>query len=367
MPQKSKSAFEQLFPMILQTFIGIVILLIAWLVITALPMVKGIRMPLDFTTAQLITALILTIIVVMMISFGIRMELRLVYLGVKFPQSGTMVKQLMVLLSVLIAYYAFKPLVMPYSGELEWIYHVAFLVAFIAALFFLGYNIYSNIEQLSALFAGSRSSSSKEATLACAKCGKDNLLDAAFCSFCGGEMVKPDPSSCKKCGAELKPGASFCAGCGATAEETEEGSDAAPETGDLCHSCSAQLKPGAQFCAGCGSAVGTSQTAAGEGAGDAADSTTAEELPQAEETPVLQDEVATEAAEALLCRSCSARLKPGALFCAACGSSVETAATVSGESSEEAPGQTDHCKCRSCGKELAEEARFCPGCGSSRG
>ncbi len=51
----------------------------------------------------------------------------------------------------------------------------------------------------------------------CARCGRENAADAAFCDNCGGALE----SGCPNCGSENRPGAKFCRSCGTRLGEAE--------------------------------------------------------------------------------------------------------------------------------------------------
>lgn len=258
MSEKIKRPFEQLFPMILQTVLGIIVLLIVWLIISRLPMLDEIDFPLDFTLSELIGAGILTVIIALLVSFGIRMELRMSYVFSRFPEGGKIVKNIVFLIAVLIAYWAYRPLLNPYMGDLRWIYSLAFLFLFVAVLIVLALNIYHNTEGISAIFTGTKSGS----TL-CQKCGNSNPSSSKFCSTCGAGLPQTIELKCKSCGAPIKPGAKFCPSCGTaidkfpeeevSAEVKTEGSQKTESKAPkICVSCGAILKEGAKFCSSCG-------------------------------------------------------------------------------------------------------------------
>ncbi len=257
---KSQSSISQLLPLLMQTGVGIVILLIIWLVVSSLPMLGEISFPLDFTLTELLGAVLLTIIVVILCSFGSRMELRMRYLMASFPQAGTMIKQFVYLIVVLIVYFAYQPLAVPYMADLDWIYHLLFLIIFLAYLGILGFSIYNNMEEFTALITASKGAPgapSSAVSVICGKCGEKNIDGAQFCSFCGETL--PQPQKCG-CGHILKTGAKFCFSCGAKAGDevnqtaAEGATAAAPLSINRCAACQVELKPGAKFCSKCGSA-----------------------------------------------------------------------------------------------------------------
>jgi len=258
MSERIKRPLEQFLPMILQTALGIIVLLIVWLIISRLPMLDEIDFPLDFTLSELVGAGILTAIVVLLISFGIRIELRMSYVFSRFPEGGTIVKNIVFLIAILIAYWAYRPLLNPYMGELKWIYSLLFLFLFVAVLVVLALNIYRNAESIGAMFTGTKSD-----FVLCPKCGSRNPSNSKFCSTCGAELPQIKELRCKNCGALIKPGAKFCPHCGMAIDESagEEISDRIKTEGSKeteskeprrCSSCGAILKPDAKFCPHCG-------------------------------------------------------------------------------------------------------------------
>ncbi|NLA05170.1 MAG: zinc ribbon domain-containing protein, partial [Firmicutes bacterium] len=59
----------------------------------------------------------------------------------------------------------------------------------------------------------------------------------------------------------------------------------------------------------------------------------------------------------LECSSCGNVLKPGARFCAVCG-------TAAGSDSSEEKAVPETLSCSSCGSVLKPDAKFCPKCGA---
>jgi len=255
--QQKQGSFSDLLPLLVQTGVGIIILLIFWLVVVNLPMLDEIDFPLDFTLAELIAAVLLLAITAMLVNFGNRMELRMAHVLPSFPQAGNLVKILVFIIATLIVYTALRPLVLPYINDLDWIYHLVFLLVVVGLLGFLGYSIYINMEQITLLFTSSGTSSSPVGGIVCNKCGEKNKSQATFCSYCGAEL--PRPPQCNSCGRVVKPGAKFCPSCGSGVSQAA--GEAATATRDVpsgptCPSCGTELKEGAKFCPSCGTPQG---------------------------------------------------------------------------------------------------------------
>ncbi len=259
MTPKASDTLKGLLPLVMQTGIAIVILLVVWLVISLLPMLEAIDIPLKFSLSELVGAVILTVIVMLLVNFATRLELRLRHLLADFPQGGTMAKLLLFLIAVLVGYTAYRPLALPYMTDLEWIYHLLFFGAFVAILGVLGYALYNNMEQLIALMTRSGGVPSTAEGTICSKCGEKTREANRFCLFCGAEL--PKPPTCGSCGRVLRPGVGFCPSCGAAAEAavsevatTKTAAVSGAPAKPTCSSCSTELKEGAKFCPSCGAA-----------------------------------------------------------------------------------------------------------------
>lgn len=235
--------FEQVFPLIWHSALGAAILFLSWLAIFHLPMLEGIPLPLDFGLNQLLGALVLSGLVAVLINFSFRLEARLEFQAPRAKPVGTAVKLSMMLIGVLTIYLAYRPLVLPYMDELNWIYHLLFALLFLGVLAILAYNLYTS---LAPIFPDSEFVSGGEAV--CPKCGKGNKAGARFCAFCGQEIAAP-ARKCA-CGALITPGAKFCPGCGIPVAKAAKETAAATEP--VCKNCREPLREGARFCPKCG-------------------------------------------------------------------------------------------------------------------
>lgn len=249
---QNRDGISQILPMFLQTAVGIIILMIVWLIIVNLPMLEEMSFPLDFTITEMLAAAVLTIIISMLISFGMRIEVRLSLLTT-LPQGGTMAKQIFFLIAILIAYFAYKPIVVPYLGDIEWLYHLLFLIVFLTILAILVSALYRNIEYFTGTFTSSKLQGPSAAkVLECVQCGGKNAAGFKYCSFCGEKM--PQPRECRNCGNILKQDAKFCPHCGEVAEANGSGNESIQKVVQkpVCSSCSEPFKEGAKFCTSCG-------------------------------------------------------------------------------------------------------------------
>ena len=223
-----RSALMQIGPLLIQTGIVIIILLISRAVISELDMVQGIRIPVYFTLPQLISSIILTIIMFMLINLGVLLETRLAHILPVFPESGYILKLILFLIVIGIGYGAYLPLIRPYWGDFDWVYNLFFLISFVAVLGTLVYTIYKHTEHLSFILIGQTTRAKKTSHVAatagpaCAGCGATNKVGATFCTSCGAKLSPTETISfdCNGCGAVLKPNARFCVSCGISVGKT---------------------------------------------------------------------------------------------------------------------------------------------------
>ncbi len=219
---KAKTNFETFLPHVLKSSISIILLLIVWAVIVNLPMLREIRTPLPFLLDELFGAVILTALVIVLLRFGKNLGEYLSDLVPKFPQCGEIAVKIILLVTILILYYGYMPIIVPYLiyfGNLQWIYHVLFLVIFLIVLGITASILYKNSDSVASLFSGAKVGGMvTKAKLMCSSCEKDNDSGASFCSFCGTSL--PQPIKCAECGTTLMDADSFCMNCGSKRAET---------------------------------------------------------------------------------------------------------------------------------------------------
>lgn len=199
----------------------------------------------------------------------------------------------------------------------------------------------------------------------CPDCKTANADHARFCRHCGCDLqhaaTTPAPTGvaaaaaglCAHCEAPLRPGAAFCGHCGTAtqtvpstkatsstdretpvppASKSSAGTAAPTAPAASCPHCEAPLRPGAAFCGRCGkspTAPIAPAVAASESAKAAAEPTAATAKaakPIISSTPASVPTSA--AADVSTCKHCAASLRPGAEFCAACGTPVNGAFTA---------------------------------------
>ncbi len=223
----------------LKTSIGIILLLIVWAVVVSLPMLREIRTPLPFTLDELFGAIMLTVLVVVLLRFSKTLGEYLSCIFPKFQQLGEVSAKVILLISVLILYYAYNPLIIPYLiyfGDLQWIYHVLFLVIFLIVLGKTAIILYNNSDNIASLFNSSKIDELvSRSNPICSSCEKENDAGALFCSACG--KLLPQPCKCYRCEAAIRDTDLFCMNCGASREDqpnqaTQDSSETQSEMSD---------------------------------------------------------------------------------------------------------------------------------------
>jgi rRNA maturation endonuclease Nob1 len=298
MNKRPKSIVEHLTPLFIQVGIGIIIVLVIWRLIISLPMLIEINFPLAFSIYDLIAAVMITIVIILLFHFGNVLEVYLNHLITRFSQAGTIAKQAIVLIIIFIAYISYQGVVIVYLNDLDWVYHLFFLIMFLCDLGMLGYSIYSNTGNITELTINAVNQSKKaypqkfnSSFTVCDQCGHKNNGKSKFCASCGSVLSKS--KTCPQCGFELKNDESFCPQCGTRIEAKLEVEEKEMDSYE-CWRCGFQLAPDAKFCPSCGERVAVVTTT---------------------------ENVKKEAEKKSLCISCKSEIKPGAKFCPFCGSS----------------------------------------------
>ncbi|HOL16861.1 MAG TPA: zinc ribbon domain-containing protein [Bacillota bacterium] len=256
MPPKKKVHLNQLLSFLIEAAVGLAILALMWLAVVNLPMLEGISLPLQFTLAELLGAILLLAIAAALLAFTLRLKYHLGHLAPIHQKSIVLIKQLILPLFVLLIYLALRPLLVPYLGGLAWTFHLLFLAVFLALLVLLGHSLYRHTRQLIILYSNPAVRELLTTTLvSCEQCGEKNMADARFCSSCGEKLLRP--GQCNSCGMVIDGASKFCPACGAPNSETGP-TEASPAAN--CASCGVSLKPEAKYCHSCGAPVSAQES-----------------------------------------------------------------------------------------------------------
>jgi len=128
---------------------GLILLLGSYALISFSAVLEQIELPLRFTFKELIAAVILIGLIELICDFGEKNERHHIIVIDSLPQSGTIIKHGIYIISVFLAYSAYRDLVLPYLGTYSWVYPLVFGIIF----FYLVFDIYQNIHRQSEVSA----------------------------------------------------------------------------------------------------------------------------------------------------------------------------------------------------------------------
>ncbi len=206
-------AQKKVVSLIIKTLLSMALLLVVWLVISNLPMLIEIRLPLYFSLLDVIGAALLTVLAILVIKFGSQVSRIYSAVDLSFPQILVVVEQVMYLVALLLIYFAFGPLAVPYMGNFGWAYHVAFLLFFLFLMGSLVGFIYRNVDTLTDLLASKSIMGINESgSVICNQCGARNSVKAKYCSSCGNQLMQE--RQCLACGVNQPAQNKFCTECG---------------------------------------------------------------------------------------------------------------------------------------------------------
>lgn len=213
-----REAFRQTMPVVLQTAAGAAMVLLSWLVISVLPMVERISVPLRFSVESLLVAILLTVLVILLLRLGVHLKRSFRSVPSVFPYSGQIALMVSWLASIAILYSAYLPLVKPYTGRFEWVYSVLFLLPFLTVMAVIGYCVFAGMrlvgEALQGQQGGERAATEKSPAVV--EEAKPATVTPAASKKKAAEAEEAKKSFCEQCGAETREGAKFCASCGAS-------------------------------------------------------------------------------------------------------------------------------------------------------
>jgi len=203
------------------------------------------------TISDIVIMIISVIFIVVIIVFGGILAANLTLMLPIFPGIGSLINNIVILISIIIAYVSFDILIMPFFRlhDISWLYPIIFLILALIPIARIIHIFYTNSGNIAYLFKRVKITS-PTGEIICDNCGKANSPNSEFCWYCGKKLEKPVKNICPKCGAELTPGSVFCSNCGYKIENPEN-----KEIKNICPKCGAELTPGSVFCTKCGAKI----------------------------------------------------------------------------------------------------------------
>ena len=203
------------------------------------------------TISDIVVMVISVVFIVVIIVFGKILAGHAVLMLPIFPGIGSLINNIVLLISIIIAYVSIDIVIMPFFRlhDIAWLYPIIFLVLAIFPIIRIIQIFYTNSGNIAYLFKREKTLMANDNL--CNNCGVNNEPGAVFCTGCGKKIEKIEKNKCTYCGAELTPGSAFCNSCGKKIEKTEEKEDK-----NICVKCGVKLEPESAFCNNCGEKLG---------------------------------------------------------------------------------------------------------------
>lgn len=185
-------------------------------ILQKLPMLRDLYVPeIGISAAGLAKAITSLIMVIVLWNFVREFSPALQEMLPKFPESVTLLRHVVFLISVVVMYGALLSVVGGLIYEYMWIYQLSFVLLALFPVALGGMLIYRSIDKI----VGSVSEQASKLTeIPCPHCGTSNPQSGKFCQKCGKELiVRPAPVTskrCTSCGTENSMSAGFCSKCG---------------------------------------------------------------------------------------------------------------------------------------------------------
>ena len=210
---KSKTLVPIIRLVVILIFLGIV-----GFIVQRLPMLTDLVIPeLDMSAAYLGKTVISLIMIGVIWNFGQELAPELQKALPGWQESASLLKYLVFLISVIIAYGALLPLAYRLLLDQIWIYQVLFVLLALFPVILGGLTLYKSVDKITNLLGNQ---ASKMIDVTCSNCGTINPPTGKFCQKCGKELVldvkKPISKKCSNCGTENSSDAGFCSNCGNT-------------------------------------------------------------------------------------------------------------------------------------------------------
>ncbi len=147
--------------------------------------IPGLNLP--WSNPTIITAVIYTIMIVIILKFGFTIGPTIQNVFPKFSELRTIAMNVVYLIALGIAYGAYRPIVTPFLSEDIWLYDLGFLVVGLI----LAYIVASTLMKSTDKWTDHIFNNVKQATgefIVCTKCGWNNEPSNKFCNKCGSHL-----------------------------------------------------------------------------------------------------------------------------------------------------------------------------------
>ena len=166
------------------------------------------------TLASLGKIIVYSIMIIVIWNFGREFAPEFKKLIPAWPESASLLRAIIFLISVVIAYSTFIPLASKFIKDI-WIYQLVFGVLAIFPIVQGGLILYRSVDKITTKV---EDQATQMASVQCVNCGSPNPPRGKFCQTCGKDVSKKleeeKVQKCPKCGVGNQPNAKFCMNCG---------------------------------------------------------------------------------------------------------------------------------------------------------
>jgi hypothetical protein len=213
---------------LIRLFVGLIILAIVNIILTSLPMVTAVQIPVFPITINAIISFVIGIIMIsLLITFRREFVPRLEGATPNFKELADIVHAATNIAIIVVAYLMFDEVIMPFLKQFTWIYPLVFLALVLWPLIALVLALYKSSDKL-ADEATYKIAEIRGELIRCPHCAALIPSNARYCTNCStkiGLAVTPIRTTrCAECGTENSPGDIYCLECGSPLPRTHKDS-----------------------------------------------------------------------------------------------------------------------------------------------
>jgi hypothetical protein len=207
---------------ILRLVVGVGGLVALVLILDMLPPMKDPNLP--SWIRPTLNVILMTSLILVIFWFGVRMKADLALLLPHFPDAGSMVLALSVLIAVSVGYFAYRGVAnWLYPRNLSWLYPVIFLLLSLGALGVLAVLAFNNIDKLTQLLLGQPRTQMPPPPMEQRPVQPTATMSQTPAGSVSAEKPSQPPPAqnrCPICGTVTNPGDVFCGSCGTRLKST---------------------------------------------------------------------------------------------------------------------------------------------------
>ena len=203
---------------LVRLFVGLIILAIVNIILTSLPMIMAVQIPVIPVTINAIISFVIGIIMIsLLITFRREFVPRLEGATPSFRELADIVHAATNIAIIVVAYLMFDELIMPFLKQYTWVYPIFFLALVLWPLIALVVALYKSSDKL-ADEATFKIAEIRGELIRCPHCSALIPSNARYCTNCstkiGLAVTKVHTMRCTECGTENNPGDTYCLACG---------------------------------------------------------------------------------------------------------------------------------------------------------